>query len=181
MIPELISVWGYAIIGLILFLGVAYIIMGCRNSRVTKAAFYDEKHPLHKRALKIYKTTYSSGLPSEGENIWEMELAIGLVLLSIPAALIIGTMFESSPDGGTQSQVTKIAKLYVFSYLLLIPIFFYIIIAFLGVLAINNLYRGFRRLIGKPLPPKYPDTPQRHYHPKPPGCRFPGDYYSGED
>lgn len=111
------------------------------------------------------------------EDDWRFSLAVGLVLLSLVPAAIIA--FDLPGWFETTSIVQKVAAIYLVSFVLVVPAVIYFLIALMVIEIGEAFCRLFRFLIGKPLPPK-PPLVTRPYRPRPPGCRFPGDYYSGE-
>lgn len=172
------EIWGWIIVAFILLLATIIIVKGWRAAPVPKEAFSDEKHPMHKRARKIYAVSRDSwGLSHQSDNSWEFDIGIGLILLSWLATGMILVFLKEAPKGTFYDKVHTTALLYVLSYLLIFPGFIYLVIAAgLAKVAVKFSYW----LMGNPLPPPPPSI-RRHYQPKPAGCRFPGDYQGGED
>ncbi|MEX0918669.1 MAG: hypothetical protein WDZ85_01755 [Candidatus Paceibacterota bacterium] len=182
MEPENLPDWvWWTVTGLGTMLGLLGIILGWRNSLVPWSAYVDQSHPQHNRAQTIYGTHYDgNGLPHKGENNWPFMMTSGWYLLSWVLALLV----IANPHGfftqisNSVSQWQFVAKVYLASHLFVVPIFFYF--GFFSL--VSTLMVGiFNQLTEQPVIEYGPPPSRSKYQPKPPGCRFPGDYYSGEE
>lgn len=112
------------------------------------------------------------------DSNWRFVIAGTMVVLSIVVAGVIAV--DLSHLLGTTAAVRLAAKIYLVSCLFIVPLFVYLFVAFVIIELAEVFYRAVRFLIGKPLPPKPPIVVRPHRS-RPPGCRFSGDYYSGEE
>jgi len=117
------------------------------------------------------------GIEMDKDCNWRFLTGGTMVVLSI---IVAGVVAIDLPYFETTDAVRLAAKIYLVSCLFIVPLFVYLAIALVVIELVEGLYRAIRILIGKPLPPK-PPIVIRPYRPRPPGCRFPGDYYSGEE